>query len=152
MKMIKITQTFLLIVFLMILSGCAQFHRLEPQYVLPPQSINYETQAGKTKIVFFNNSNVLLYGIDMTDKIDITIDDKNVGSVRLAEYLVIDLFSGEYKMNLTHYDTTKFSNNYTLKVIGREMYIEIYNGPLSTNYKIVDKLPDNFQERYKNSY
>ncbi len=148
----NVIKILLITILLISIVGCAQFRRLDPQYPLPNQSTSYQPQEGKTKVIFFNGSNFFLHGLDMTDKIDIVINNKNVGSIRLGEYVVIDLIPGKYQMKLTHYDIGTFSDEYTLEVIEGEMYIKVYNGLISTKFKIVEKLPERFQERYRNYY
>jgi hypothetical protein len=38
---------------------------------------------------------------------------------------------------------------YNIKVADKKMFIEVYNRITSTKFKIVEELPDNFQERYR---
>ncbi len=57
----------------------------------------------------------------MTDTIDIVINDTNDGSIRMGEYLVIDLIPDEYKMKLTHYDIGTFSDECNIKVAEKEI-------------------------------
>lgn len=133
--------------------GCGQFYRLMPQYNLPEQSLKTPHQQGNTRVFFYNTSNLLLFGSDFTDKIDILLDNKNVGSIRRNEYILIDVKPKEYELNLSHHDLLmKFSNTYNLKVSGKNMFIKIYNGLMSTKYKLEEQFPNNFEKRFKPIY
>ncbi len=81
----NVIKILLITILLISIVGCAQFRRLDPQYPLPNQSMSYQPQEGKTKVIFFNGSNFFLHRLDMTDKIDIVINNKNVGSIRLRD-------------------------------------------------------------------
>jgi len=133
--------------------GCGQFFRLTPQYDLPIQSLKAERQQGKTRVLFYNTTNLVLFGLDFTDKIDILLNNKNVGSARAREYILVDLEPKEYELNLTHYDALiKFSNTYKLMVSDVDMFVNVYNGLVSTKYKLDKQLPDKFDKRFEPAY
>jgi len=143
----------LLLIISFFCTGCGQFYRLTPQYKLPKQSLETPHQQEKTRVFFYNTSNLLLFGLDFTDKIDILLDNKNVGSIRRGEYIFIDIEPKEYELNLSHYDLfMKFSNTYDLIVNGTDIFVKVFNGMISTKYKLDEQLPIKFEKRFKSFY
>jgi len=150
----SIKYKFALLLLITVIPGCYgihhKFERIEPQYTLIPRTMHgLPAEEGNSRVVIFNNSNVLLYGPDLTDKIDILIDNKPLGSIRMHEYIMFDLMLGTHNLDLTHYDLFKFSNSYNLEINDNKMYIEVYNGLISTKFKLVHELPERFHEKYQ---
>ncbi len=131
----------LLAIAILFLAGCST---VTPSVTLPSQDLSALPSEGATKIVFFNTSNPVLYG-DGSWKIGIKIDGKGIENLHLKRYAQIFLTPGNYKLELSHKDLFTFRDEYDITIGKQPAYFEVYNGLVSTKYKIHSELPDNFR-------
>jgi hypothetical protein len=134
-----------LLLSVLLLSGCAT---VTPSTKLPSQNISEQPQYGKTKILFFNNSDTVLYG-DGSWRIGIKINGEGIENLHLWRYAQLFLTPGDYRLELSHKDVFTFRDEYDFKVGTEPMYVEVYNGIISTKFKIHSELPENFEKHFK---
>lgn len=132
-------------------SGCS-VPNVKPEFILPSQDIHSAVQPGLSRIVFFNASNKLLYGLDGSGKINIKINKKDLASLKINDYVQIFLARDDYELYLVHKDVMDFKSNYKLKIDKEEVFVKVYSQPFSTDYKIVDQLPADFKREYRSAY
>jgi hypothetical protein len=136
----------LIFVFLVFaLCSCAT---VKNEYQLPPQDIESLLSTGKTRVIFFNSSNALLY-FDGSWRIGIKVDGVGVENLHLSQYVQLELEPGIHKLELSHVDLFTFRDSYVLNVRDKTMYIEVYNSITSTEFKILDEEPKDFKTKYK---
>jgi hypothetical protein len=136
---------------LLTLAGCPTPTVLT-EYELPSQDMRSRSEEGLARVVFFNASNELLFGLDQSGFVAIKINNKGLATLKIGSYVQIFLDKGEYDLYLAHQDMILFENNYKLAVDKDEVFVKVFAEAVSTNYKIVDRLPANFSQKYQPAY
>ena len=139
---------FILFLVSIFLCSCG-IHTIKPEYNMPDQNIQANLDKGKTRVIFFNDSNSILYGLDGSDKINIKLNDKAVGSLKIGDYVQIFLEQGAYDLYLAHWDLVTLESTYKINIGKDDVYIQVYSQTTSTAYQIVDELPENFSQKYE---
>jgi len=132
------------IILSLILCSCAT---VKPETNLPSQNIYEPTVPGKTRVVFFNGSNKVLYA-DGSSLIGIKIDGKGVANINYNQYVQLDLTPGDYSLELSHFDAIIFRDKYNLPIKDEAMFIKVFNRPVSTQFKILPTKPSAFDTEF----
>lgn len=139
------------IVALLTLSGCAATPPAReidlPNQVLS-ESLNDES---KIKVIVYNDSNKLLYGIDNSGKINIHLNGKGVGQLKIGQYVVLAIEKGEHAFDLLHRDLVNFSSSHKINFTESPTYLKIFAKVTSNGAEIVEK-PENFEEKFKAAF
>lgn len=135
--------TFLAILALLT-AGCATVH---PTAKLPTQNLEAQPADGKTQVVFFNNTNPILFG-DGSWRIGIRINGEGIENLHLWKYVQLFLAPGKYKLGLSHIDVFRFNDEYDFEVGDKPMYVEVFNGIISTKFEVHQSLPVEFNKTY----
>lgn len=125
--------------------GCAT--RDGPRIPIPEQSITSEVPEGRIRVVFFNNSNRFLYF--ESGPIRIQLNGQQVPSIWLDHFVQVFIEPGEYDLLLEHFDIITWKSRYKVKLEGPENFVELYNRPTSTRYRLVEALPQDFATRFR---
>ena len=134
-----------------LLWGCAATP-IKQEVSLPSQEVGKSpTIASNSRMVIFNDSNSLLYGIDGSGKINVSIDAKGVGQLAIGQYVVIEVASGKHVVSLMHKDIMDFNSSHNIDVSGAEVFFKIYSQMTSNGAGIVDA-PKDFPSKYKPAY
>jgi hypothetical protein len=128
-----------------LLSSCATVNY---DYALPPQDINAPTEQGKVRVVFFNDTNPVLFA-DGSWRIGIKIDGRGVENLHLHKYVQLYLTPGLYVLELSHRDIFLFPSKYDLEVGETTMFVRVFNGITSTKYEVLEQKPEDFLSKYK---
>jgi len=137
----KISVIFLL---LAIFSSCST---VKQEINLSSQKLNSPITSDKSRVIFFNTSNKILYS-DGSWRIGIKLNGKGLANLDFDEYVLIDLTPGKYSLELSHIDIFTFRDLYYLDVIDQYMYIEVYNEITSTDFNILPNKPEDFENKY----
>jgi hypothetical protein len=132
-------------------SGCA-INTIIPEYPLPRQSIDARPATGQVKVVFFNDSNRFLYGLDGSGKINVILAGKNVASLQICAYVQLFVDPGQYDLLLAHRDMATFESRHRLRVQGDAVFVKVYSQPISTDFEIVDALAADFSSRFRPAF
>lgn len=146
----RLSQFVVVLVCVFLISGCG-IHTVLPEYSMPDQDINAKVSDGLTRVVFFNTSNFLATGLDGSGKINIMINDKNVASLKNGRYVQLFLPSNSYDVRLSHWDLLTFNTDHKINIGKEDVYIKVYSKATSTDYMIVNSLPEDFELKYKNA-
>ena len=85
------------------MTGCATPPVLT-EYDLPNQALSVKPAEGLSRVVFFNSSNIILYGLDQSGVISMRLDGKGLATLKIHDYVQIFLDKGEYNLYLVHRD------------------------------------------------
>lgn len=143
-----LSKFFLLFILTIFISGCG-IRTIKPEMSIPNQSLLEEAPKEMTKVIFFNDSNMLAYGLDGSSKINLKLNGKAVGSINRGRYAQLFLLSGAYDLYMAHFDLSTYKSNYKLNIGKDDAYIRIYSRPTSNAFDIVNELPIDFKEKYK---
>ena len=128
----------------LLISGCATVH---PTAKLPTQNLGAQATDGKTQVVFFNNTNPILFG-DGSWRIGIRINGEGIENLHLWKYVQLFLAPGKYKLGLSHIDVFRFNDEYDFEVGTKPMYVEVFNGIISTKFEVHPTRPAEFIKTY----
>jgi hypothetical protein len=106
----------------------------------PSQSLEFARPAGKTRIVFFNDTNLLLW--PASNKIVMALNDEVSPPLFSGEYLQVFVDAGGYVFRLRHWDVFTFTDEHQLTISGEQMYIKVFNKFTSTEFEIVEPPAD----------
>jgi hypothetical protein len=119
---------------------------------LPPQDISVPVRDGqKSRLVMFNDSGKVLYGVDTSGKINVYINSKAVGQLNIGEYLVAEVEKGAVEIKLLRSDLLDFRSTDSIEVSDGYTFVRLRATPVSNRVEIVAK-PAGFENEYKAAY
>ena len=134
-----------------LLSACGSA-AVKPQYAFPSQRTGLApSHASKSRLVIYNDSNMLLHGMDQTGKINVTLDGKGVGRLFMGEFLVIEVKKGRHRLNLEHTDVVSFKSSHSFNAAGRETFLRVSATITSNSASVVAK-PAKFASNFDQAY
>jgi hypothetical protein len=107
------------------------------------------TNPNETKVVIFNESNMLLHGIDKTGRLNVTLDGKGVAQLDLGEYVQIIVPQGKHEVNLEHRDMALFRSKHDVEFPKPETYLKVRATPVSNEALVVPELPAQFDVKFR---
>lgn len=108
-----------------------------------------KNMSNYSKIIFYNNSNKLLYVKANAIGIEINIDGEKVTRIKRGQYGEVIIEKGKHDVILTHWDAFKFANKCQMDFVDDQYVIELYCSPVNTLYKMKQDLPKDFHEKYE---
>ena len=130
-----------------LLMGCG-ITPIQRRINLPPQDISQPlTDDSMVRLILFNNSNKLLFGMDGSGKINLSLDGKGVCRLNIGEFVVVETNKGNHTIGLEHRDIFRFSSSHTTSAIEKDNYIQVYSTPVSNVAEITTK-PESFESTY----
>lgn len=140
-----------LISIMILISACGATPPVR-EVTLPEQKLGVESaDRAHSKLVLFNDSNRVMYGMDGSGKINIHLDGKGAGQLRIGEYLILDVTKGAHKIDLLHVDMMTFKSSHDIEVKNDEEYAKVYAKMTSNGIEIVEK-PADFESKFKPTY
>lgn len=142
-------KNFILLVLIANLAGCVGLKPPAYEVSLPEQKLlPDDNDENSSHVVIFNSSNTLFYDRDTSGKMNISINGKGVGQLKIGEFLVLELDRGLHKVQLTHQDIFKIESTHTLHTRRRVHYIDVYAQPFSNGFKHAKRIPRNYKAAY----
>jgi hypothetical protein len=99
------------------------------------------TTPGEAKLVLFNNSNKLLFGLDNTGRINAWLNSKAVGGPNIGEYIQLQVPKGKHELTLVHLDVLEFRSQHQIDVQDDLLFIELRATPVSNEIRLHKILP-----------
>lgn len=140
--LISYIRTLAAIAWITLLVGCAGPVVLQPELpILGPELDVQAAAPEETKVMFFNNSNKLLFGIDNTGKLGVWINGKGLAVLQIGDYVQVSLPRGRQAIELAHVDIGTFRSTHDLMVGEAPLYVEVYATAMSNEMKVFPSLP-----------
>jgi hypothetical protein len=92
-------------------------------------------------VVFYNDTNILLYPSSSGIGIEVIIDGMLVSKLKWDQRIEVYIKKGRHHLMLTHWDVFKFTDSYELNVTEDNYLITLYCRPVSTAYEIKQGVP-----------
>jgi hypothetical protein len=144
----RISQLAILLVVPLLLTGC-----LTPvQNEIPLAGANLSVKAtstNDTKLVIFNDSNFLLYGLDGSGRINVKLNGQGVAQLKVGYYAQVIIPRGNYRVDLLHVDRDYYSSQHQIELSDPESFLEIRVFSFSNEARLVSTLPPNFVKKFK---
>lgn len=107
------------------------------------------TNPNETKLLVFNNSNFVLYGLDGSGRINVKLNGKGFAQFNIGDYVQAILPKGRYQFNLVHMDFVKFSSQHQIDLTNAESFLEIKATPTANQVQMLPTLPVDFETKFK---
>jgi hypothetical protein len=108
------------------------------------------SDLGFGKILIYNDANIL-HTSDNTSRLNIKIDNKNLGQLRAKDFAIINLENGSHIFNIRHIDVVNMRSEHEINVTDSTKVIRIKPTITSNKLEIVNQLPENWDKyRYMN--
>ena len=98
---------------------------------------------GKGTILIYNGAD-FLHTMDNTARLNIWIDDKPLGQIKLKEYVILKLDSKIYEFKALHKDVFNMKSAHTVSINNDTKVIMIKPTITSNKLKVTNELPKNF--------
>jgi hypothetical protein len=109
------------------------------------------SDLGNGKILIYNDANIF-HTSDNTSRLNIILDNKNLGQLRAKNYAVVKLEEGNHKFNIRHLDVVNMRSDHEVNVTDSIKVIRVKPTITSNKLEIVNQLPDNWDKySYMNS-
>ncbi|MDW5289927.1 hypothetical protein [Formosa sp. PL04] len=102
-------------------------------------------QLGNGQILIYNSADIL-HKLDNTARLNVWIDNKQLGQIRPSEYVIINFKPGQYEFKLLHIDFVKMSSNHTVIVDKDTKIIKIKPTVTSNRLDVTNEIPENFNK------
>jgi hypothetical protein len=137
-----------LLVFPLLLAGCLTPVKNE----IPLAGSDLSVQATSTndaKLVIFNDSNYLLYGLDGSGRINVKLNGKGVAQLKVGYYVQVIVPKGSYEVGLLHVDREYYTTQHQIELREPETFLEVRVVAFSNEARLVPALPSNFEKKFK---
>lgn len=147
----KIACTLLFISISFLLCGCAAIP-VKQEVPLPSQMIGQApSEEGMVRLVIFNDSDFLLYGLDNSGKINVSINGKGVGRLSIGHYVIVEVSEGKHTVHLEHKDIVDFHSDHVIDIKEAENYLRI-SAKMTSNKAELVKKPADFEGEFIPEY
>ena len=139
----RIIQRFFVVVLSLFLAGCLT--PLKNEIPLAGGDLSARaTKTNETKLVFFNDSDFLMFGIDSTGRINVTLDGKGVAQLNIGRYAQVITSKGRHTIDLVHRDIFHFRSHHVIELNDPDSFLKIYATPVGNAVKLLPVLPPGF--------
>lgn len=107
------------------------------------------SDTNDTRLVIFNDSNFVLYGLDGSGRINVKLNGKGVAQIRIGYYAQVIVPKGSYQVDLTHRDTADFTSHHEIELANAESFLEIHSTMVSNEAILIPALPEDFEKKFK---
>jgi len=107
------------------------------------------TNSNDTKVVIFNESSMVLHGIDNTGRLNVKLDGKGVARLQIGEYVQVIVPRGKHQVYLEHRDMFMFRSDHELEFTNAETFLQVRATPISNEAKVVPELAPQFDVKFR---
>jgi hypothetical protein len=137
-----------LFVVLLLCSGCLA--PVKNEIPLAGSDLSIKTAGtNETKLVVFNDSNFLLYGLDGSGRVNVRLDGKGVAQLKVGYYAQVIVPRGNHEVGLLHVDRDYYSTQHEIELTEPEAYLEVRALGFSNEARLVSALPPDFEKKFK---
>jgi hypothetical protein len=105
--------------------------------------------ANDTRLVIFNDSDFLAYGLDGSGRINVNLNGQGVAQVKIGQYAQVVVPHGQYQVDLAHMDIATFSSHHQIELRDPVSFLEIFATPTANEAFLVSRPPSDFDEKFK---
>lgn len=130
----------------LLLSGCA-LKPISSEYTFVKMEVE-DIQLDKLwggNVLIYNGADIL-HRIDNTARLNVYINEKALGQVRPAEYVVLSLKKGKYQFKLRHIDLVNMRSEHDVDINELTKVIRIEPTITSNKLTITNELPKKFDK------
>jgi len=144
--MITLLKPILAILTLILLASCALRPISSEHNLIQIEKADFSTSdLGNGKILIYNDANIL-HTSDNTSRLNIQLDNKNLGQLRAKDFAVINLKNGKHVFNIMHIDVVNMRSEHEIIVTDSTKVIRVKPTITSNKLEIVNQLPQNWDK------
>lgn len=128
--------------------GCSGISSIQPQLELPPQDLSQQAPEGHCAVVFFNDSNFLMFGLDGSGKLNVFVGETPLASLNIGDYVQVMLPEGEHFVTLAHEDLGTMISTHAFVAEGDRVFVRVYSTMTSNGLQVVEA-PSDFLGDFK---
>ena len=136
---------------LLFLLGACSTVAPQQEVTLPSQDIGANPADGAHRLVIFNDSSRLLFGLDHSAKINVFLGGRGVGQVDIGQYIIVDVPAGANAIELVRKDLRSFRSTVNVDISGQTTFLRVHAKPASNGAEVIGK-PDDFDKKFKAAY
>ena len=129
-------------------SGCA-IPRLASEFPPTDQHLSAPVPAGHARVIVFNSSNALLYGVDHSARMNVLIDGRALAALDRGEYAQVFLPPGRHDFQLRRRDVFWIETEHPLRIDDYPRYLKISSQPGENQFEPLDQVPADFAKKYR---
>lgn len=102
-------------------------------------------RLGDGKVLIYNDANIL-HTADVTSRLNIRLDGKNVGQLRAKNFAIVDLKEGKHVFSIRHIDVVNMNSKHKVMLTDSIKVISVKPTITSNKLEIVNQLPNNWDK------
>jgi hypothetical protein len=107
------------------------------------------SNTNEAKLVIFNDSSVVGFGIDGTGRINVRLNGKGVTQLNIGRYTQVIVPKGKYQLDLDHLDMVHFTSKHQIELVQPESFLLISATPVSNKAEMLSVPPPDFEAKYR---
>lgn len=127
---------------LLTFSSCA-LKPISSSYQSVKTPVTSLSHIGDGQVLFYNGADIL-HAIDNTARLNIWVNGKPMGQLRVKEYVVVQLPPGKYEVKLQHQDMVNIRSTHQIEIDNITKVIRVEPTIASNKLTLKYALPDNF--------
>ena len=109
------------------------------------------SDLGNGEVLIYNDANIF-HTADNTSRLNIILDEKNLGQLHAKKYAIVKIEEGKHFFNIKHLDVVSMKSDHVVDVTNSVKVIRVKPTMTSNKLEIVNELPDNWDKySYMNS-
>jgi hypothetical protein len=103
------------------------------------------SDLGNGNILIYNDANIL-HTSDNTSRLNIQLDNKNLGQLRAKDFAILNLENGKHVFSIRHIDVVNMRSVHEINVTDSTKVIRVKPTITSNKLEIVNQLPENWDK------
>ena len=142
----KPTRPIILFALMLILSSCALKPISSEHALLRMEKEDISSESlGKGKVLIYNDANILHTG-DNTARLNIVLDDKNLGQLKAKDFVIVKLENGNHVFNIRHLDVVNMRSTHKVVITDTVQIIRVKPTITSNKLEITNEFPNNWDK------
>nr|WP_288980327.1 hypothetical protein [uncultured Allomuricauda sp.] len=142
----KPTRPTILFALMLISSSCALKPISSEHALLRMEKEDISSESlGKGKVLIYNDANILHTG-DNTARLNIVLDDKNLGQLKAKDFVIIQLENGNHVFNIRHLDVVNMRSTHKVVITDTVQIIRVKPTITSNKLEITNEFPNNWDK------
>ena len=142
----KPTRPTILFALMLISSSCALKPISSEHALLRMEKEDISSESlGKGKVLIYNDANILHTG-DNTARLNIVLDDKNLGQLKAKDFVIVKLENGNHVFNIRHLDVVNMRSTHKVVITDTVQIIRVKPTITSNKLEITNEFPNNWDK------
>lgn len=102
-----------------------------------------------SKVIVFNDSSFVLFGMDESKGISVKIDGKPIAKLAPGQYVQALVPKGVCEVKLVHWDLRRFSSQQRIELLAQKSFLRVRATSEANEAEVVSELPPDFEKRFR---